>query len=118
MEDEPSVRLLTQHILTTNGYTVHEVENGMQALDFLRTRRDRRIDLLVTDIVMPGMNGQELATRLRRSMTSLKVLYVSGYSDEDPLTGEAVPAQTGFLRKPFTPHELIKKVREILHASD
>jgi len=118
VEDEPSVRLLTRHILTTSGYTVHEVENGMQALDFLRTRRDRRIDLLVTDIVMPGMNGQELATRLRSSMTSLKVLYVSGYSDEDPLTGEAVPAQTGFLRKPFTPHELIKKVREILHASD
>ena len=51
-------------------------------------------------------------------MTSLKVLYVSGYSDKDPLTGEAIPAQTGFLRKPFTPDELIKKVREILHASD
>ena len=117
VEDEPSVRLLTRHILTTNGYTVHEVENGLQALDFLRTRH-RRIDLLVTDIVMPGMNGQELATRLRSAMTSLKVLYVSGYSDRDPLTGEEVPTRTGFLRKPFTPHELIQKVREILHASD
>ncbi len=117
VEDEPSVRLLTQHILTTNGYTVHEVENGLQALDFLRTRQGR-IDLLVTDIVMPGMNGQELATRLRSSMTWLKVLYVSGYSDKYPLTGEEAPTQTGFLQKPFTPHELIRKVREILHASE
>ncbi len=117
VEDEPSVRLLTQHILTTNGYTVHEVENGAHALDFLRTCH-RPIDLLVTDIVMPGMNGQELAARLRSSMKSLKVLYVSGYSDTSPLTEEEPPTQTGFLQKPFTSHELIKKVREILHASD
>ncbi|MET0514073.1 MAG: ATP-binding protein [Nitrospiraceae bacterium] len=118
VEDEPSVRLLTRHILTSNGYIVHEAENGMQALDFLRTSRDQRIDLLVTDMVMPGLNGQELATQLRSSMMSLKVLFVSGYSDRDPLTGDAILAQTGFLRKPFTPDELIKKVREILHVSD
>ncbi|MBS0170830.1 MAG: response regulator [Nitrospira sp.] len=113
VEDEPSVRLLTQHILRTHGYTVHEAEDGFQALDLIR-RSSLHIDLLITDLVMPGMNGKELAMRLRSHFAELKVLYMSGYSDNPPVTGDESQGQTTFLQKPFSPEDLIRLVREIL----
>jgi PAS domain S-box-containing protein len=116
VEDEPSVRLLTQHILRTHGYTVHEAEDGFRALDLIR-RSSLHIDLVVTDLVMPGMNGKELAMRLRGHFGALKVLYMSGYSDNTPVTGDESQGQATFLQKPFSPEDLIHKVHEILHAS-
>jgi len=113
VEDEPSVRLLTQHILRTHGYTVHEAENGFQALDLIR-RTSLHVDLLITDLVMPGMNGKELAMRLRSHFADLKVLYMSGYSDNPPVTGDESQGHTTFLQKPFSPEDLIRLVREIL----
>ena len=113
VEDEPSVRLLTQHILRTHGYTVHEAEDGFQALDLIR-RTSLHVDLLITDLVMPGMNGKELAMRLRSHFAELKVLYMSGYSDNLPVTGDESQGQTTFLQKPFFPEDLIRLVREIL----
>ena len=113
VEDEPSVRLLTQHILRTHGYTVHEAEDGFQALDLIR-RNSLHVDLLITDLVMPGMNGKELATRLRSHFADLKVLYMSGYSDNPPVTGDESQGQTTFLQKPFSPEDLIRLVREML----
>ncbi len=113
VEDEPSVRLLTQHILRTHGYTVHEAEDGFQALDLVR-RSSLHVDLLITDLVMPGMNGKELAMRLRSHFAELKVLYMSGYSDNPPVTGDESQGQTTFLQKPFSPEDLIRLVREIL----
>ena len=87
VEDEPSVRLLTQYILRTHGWPpVHEAEDGFQAMDLIR-RNNLHIDLLITDLVMPGMNGKELAIRLRSHFDDLKVLYMSGYSDNLPVTG-------------------------------
>ncbi|HMU30753.1 MAG TPA: response regulator, partial [Nitrospira sp.] len=115
VEDEPSVRLLTQHILRTHGYTVHEAEDGFQAMDLIR-RNNLHIDLLITDLVMPGMNGKELAMRLRSHFDDLKVLYMSGYSDNLPVTGGESQGQTTFLQKPFSPEDLIRLVREILHS--
>ncbi len=115
VEDEPAVRLLTQHILRAHGYTVHEAEDGFQALDLIR-RSSLHVDLVVTDLAMPGMNGKELAMRLRNQFSSLKVLYMSGYSDNTPLTGDESSGQTGFLQKPFSPEDLIRRVHEILHA--
>jgi two-component system cell cycle sensor histidine kinase/response regulator CckA len=116
VEDEPSVRLLTQHILRTHGYTVYEAEDGFQALDLIR-RQDLRIDLVVTDLVMPGMNGKELAMRLRGHFEGLKVLYMSGYSDNTSVTGDEAQGQATFLQKPFSPDDLIRTVHEILHAT-
>ena len=113
VEDEPSVRLLTQHILRTHGYTVHEAEDGFQALDLIR-RNSLHVDLLITDLVMPGMNGKELATRLRSHFADLKVLYMSGYSDNPPVTGDESQGQTTFLQKPFSPEDLIRLVGEML----
>ncbi|MCC2640369.1 MAG: putative Hybrid sensor histidine kinase [Nitrospira sp.] len=115
VEDEPSVRVLIQHILQTHGYTVHEAENGFQALDLIR-RSSLSIDLLVTDLVMPGMNGKDLALRLRGHFEGLKVLYMSGYSDKPPIGEDAAKVQAMFLQKPFAPEDLIRTVREILHA--
>lgn len=115
VEDEPAVRLLTQHILRTHGYTVHEAEDGFQALDLIR-RNALHIDLLLTDLVMPGMNGKELAMRLRSHFAELKVLYMSGYSDNPPVTGDEAQGQTTFLQKPFSPEDLIRVVREILQS--
>ncbi len=116
VEDEPSVRLLTQHILRTHGYTVHEAEDGFKALDLIR-RSAPHIDLVVTDLVMPGMNGKELAMRLRGHFGAMKVLYMSGYSDSLPVMGDEVEGQTTFLQKPFSPEDLIRKVHEILHTT-
>lgn len=117
VEDEPSVRTLTQHILRMNGYTVIEAEDGVHAVDLVR-RRPTQIDLLITDMVMPGINGRELATRLRGYLKSLRVLYVSGYSNKPPFMDEEESAQFAFLQKPFSPEELITKVREVLAAPD
>jgi len=116
VEDESSVRLLTQHILRTHGYTVHEAEDGFQALDLIR-RSALHIDLVVTDLVMPGMNGKELAMRLRSHFGALKVLFMSGYSDSTPVTGDESKGQATFLQKPFAPEDLIRKVREILSCN-
>jgi PAS domain S-box-containing protein len=117
VEDEPSVRNLTQHILRMNGYRVIEVEDGLHAVDLVR-RQQTHIDLLITDMVMPGISGKELALRLRALFKTLPVLYVSGYSDKLPLTGEEDDGRSVFLQKPFSPEELIRKVREILHVQD
>jgi two-component system, cell cycle sensor histidine kinase and response regulator CckA len=117
VEDDPAVSSLIRHILRMHRYTVHETHNGMEALDLV-SRRALHIDLLITDIVMPGINGRELARRLRGSLKPLRVLYVSGYSDKLPSTPEDAPVPSLFLQKPFSPEELIRKVREILNASD
>jgi CheY-like chemotaxis protein len=100
-----------------NGYTVHEAHDGLRALDLVR-QGAAHIDLLVTDMVLPGINGRELATRLRGYLKSLRVLYVSGYSDQLPLTLDDEPTPSAFLQKPFSPEDLIRKVREILTSSD
>ncbi|MBV6471520.1 MAG: Sensor histidine kinase RcsC [Nitrospirae bacterium] len=116
VEDEPSVRLLTQHILRTHGYTVYEAQNGFEALDLIR-RGALHVDLLLTDLVMPGMNGKDLAMRLRRHFAGLRVLYISGYSDQPAVTADKASGQTRFLQKPFSPEDLIRKVRHILQTA-
>jgi CheY-like chemotaxis protein len=116
VEDEPSVRQLTQHILRTHGYEVHEAEGGAQALELIR-QQAVHIDLVVTDLVMPGMNGRDLVVRLRDDYGPLKVLYMSGYSDSMPVTGQDSNEQAAFLAKPFAPEDLIKKIQDILHPS-
>ena len=116
VEDEPSVRLLTQHILRTHGYTVHEAGDGFQALDLMR-RQDLRIDLVVTDLVMPGMNGKELVMQLRGLSQGLKVIYMSGYSESTPITGDESHGQATFLQKPFSPDDLIHTVYEHLNET-
>jgi len=111
-EDQETVRLLIQRALEGRGYAVLAAGNGPEALD-LAARHGKPIHLLITDLVMPGMNGRELARRLAMERPRLRVLYVSGHVRPDTLE-----PGVAFLQKPFDPEALAHKVREVLdHAS-
>jgi len=112
VDDEPGVRKLLARILRTRGYTVHEAEDGASALTFL-DKSAADIDLVVTDIVMPGMSGTKLAEEINARWGDMKIMFVSGYPQGAALaTGLA--ARIPVLGKPFTPEALATKVREIL----
>jgi two-component system cell cycle sensor histidine kinase/response regulator CckA len=116
VEDELAVRRLASRLLRQQGYTVMEAANGLEAL---RLASDQKgpIHLLLTDVVMPGMSGPELALHLGRDQSALKVIYMSGYAD-DALGKHGVLAEgTEFLQKPFTPHELTVRVRDSLQST-
>ncbi|MBI4637645.1 MAG: response regulator [Candidatus Rokubacteria bacterium] len=112
VDDQAEVRELIRDVLELHWYTVLEARQGDEALA-LGGRRDP-IDLLITDVVMPGMSGQELARRLTSSHPVLKVLYISGHGD-DALDEQGVrQAESVLLRKPFSVDSLARKVREVL----
>lgn len=113
VEDEDSVRALGKEILEMNGYKVLEASNGKEAIQMTRQNLGK-IHLLVTDMIMPEMNGRVLAQRLWATQPDLKVLYISGYPDPDIRTQGALGAGVAYLQKPFTPYELARKIREIL----
>jgi CheY-like chemotaxis protein len=115
VEDEDSVRQLVRETLQVRGYHVIEAENGEAGL---RAASDHtgRIDLVITDVVMPGMNGRELAKRLAAERPHVKVLYLSGYTEEAIIHEGGMEAGTAFLQKPFTLQVLSRKVREVLRG--
>ena len=110
-EDEPDLRELTKEVLEEYGYRVLEAGDGREALEVLEGFSDK-IDLLLTDVVMPRMNGSELAARLTRER-GVRVLYMSGYTETSVVRGAAAPG-AGFLQKPFSPVSLARAVRELL----
>ena len=112
VEDEQSIRRLVSRILGRRGYTVLEAEDGEDAL---RVAADHgaRIDLVLTDLVMPGIGGVEVATQLRLLWPVLRVVYMSGYGAED-LSEHGVQGPALFLSKPFRPEDLVAKVGEAL----
>jgi CheY-like chemotaxis protein len=111
-EDEPQVRKLTERALLRGGYRVLVAQNGQEAVETSRAF-EGKIDLLVTDVVMPVMGGVRAADLIRTERPETKVLFVSGYSEE-ALFREGVEEGVNFLNKPFTPNDLDKKVREVL----
>lgn len=113
VEDEDGVRSLAQHALESFGYTVMVASCGDEALT-VASEVDGVIALLVTDVVMPRMNGRELADRLSERSPNLKVLFMSGYTDDSILRNGIREKQDHFLHKPFTPAALASKVREVL----
>ena len=113
VEDEESVRELVRETLESKGYRVLEAENGVAALRLIN-QHTNPIEMLITDVVMPGMSGRELSARLCASHPHTKVLYLSGYT-EDAIVHEGVlEPGTAFLQKPFTLQALARKVREVL----
>jgi two-component system, cell cycle sensor histidine kinase and response regulator CckA len=116
VEDEPAVRSLSRMVLEMYGYTVLEAGNGGEALR-RGEAHDGPIHLLLTDVVMPGMGGREVAERLRPRHPAMRVLYVSGYTDDAVVRHGVLAAETAFLQKPFTPVTLASKVREVLDAA-
>jgi len=113
VEDEESVRSLTTRILRRSGYDVLEAANGQEALELFETR-NAEVDLLLTDVIMPEMNGPELARRLTQHTPSLKVLYISGYADANFRSGGRIPENATTLPKPFSPQQLNFAVRATL----
>jgi signal transduction histidine kinase len=114
VEDEEIVRELVCEVLEDQGYTVLCAANGAEALAMSRNYRGK-IDLLVTDVIMPQMNGHELAIKLTEERPETKVLYVSGYSDNDIGDHGMLDPRYELLQKPFTPQTLARKIREVMH---
>jgi PAS domain S-box-containing protein len=113
VEDEDQVRHLTQTMLTRQGYRVLEASSGSSALALAREHRER-IDLLLTDVVMPQMSGPDLAREVRSSHPEIRVLFMSGYTDTAIAMQGTLAADTPFMHKPFTAADLQRKVREAL----
>jgi two-component system, cell cycle sensor histidine kinase and response regulator CckA len=116
VEDEEMVRGLAQAILALNGYTVLAAKSVTDALRFAQEEL-QPIHLLLTDTIMPGMNGPELAQQVLAMRPAMKVLFMSGYTDKVLSSTTAWEPGTAFLQKPFTPQTLGDKVREILEVS-
>ena len=121
VDDEEMVRIIMVQVLQDNGYTVLEASDGLEALRIAKEHTGR-IDLLLTDVKMPGMNGLELAARLLSNRPEMTVLYVSGHADST----RQIQLQEGqfiiepganFLHKPFSPDGLLQKVRHMMEHS-
>ncbi|MEO8348625.1 MAG: ATP-binding protein, partial [Acidobacteriota bacterium] len=115
VEDEGAVRALARRVLEAGGYRVLVAGNGEEALE-LASCEPARVHLLVTDLVLPGIGGFEVATRIRKLVPGLKVLYTSGYSDDLLARQGFVEKGAAFLAKPFTPGGLTQKIRQTLDA--
>ncbi|NNM33958.1 MAG: response regulator [Gemmatimonadetes bacterium] len=115
VEDDDAVRQVTRDVLESGGYELLEASSARQALARFRAD-DRRVHLLITDVVMPGMGGAELADELLSRDPDLKVLFLSGYSPDDGRLGALVDRGIDLVRKPFSDAELLTKVREVLEG--
>ena len=113
VEDEAGIRSLVRKILRRQGYEVLEAANGLEAIEICQQHASR-IDLLVSDVVMPGMGGRELVEQLKSRGWNMKVLYVSGFTDDPSIYAGNLPPGTAFLQKPFTLGSLLEKVKEVL----
>ena len=121
---EISVLLVDDHALVRKGFrrileddpeirVVEEAANGQDALALCR-EHGQRVELLITDVLMPQMGGRELVERLQTQGHDMKVLYVSGYTDDSTVYSGDLPPGTAFLQKPFTLGSLLDKVKEVL----
>lgn len=113
VEDEEGVLLLALHTLRRQGYHVLHTSNPLEAEEIFANNHDR-IDLLLTDVVMPGKSGPQLGKNFRKIRPDLKILFMSGYTDDTIVPQRAANEPTAFILKPFTPDSLADKVREVL----
>lgn len=118
VEDNETVRLMAAELLSDFGYTVYSAEHPERALNMLSDIKEK-IDLVITDVVMPGMNGQQLFERIKAEHPEIdKVLYMSGYTNNVIVTDGALEDGLHFLQKPFTVDALMTKVNELLEKKD
>ncbi len=115
MEDDPAVRAVTVRALRQAGYRVLVAAAGAEALQ-IAAREASQVDLLVTDVIMPGLDGRAVADELRRRRPGLRVLYVSGHAEEVIANRGVLEPGTEFLPKPFTEASLLARVRAVLDA--
>ncbi len=113
VEDEQAVRTLIRNILEAHGYSVVEAHRGKEALEILQQRAEP-VDLMITDVVMPEMSGRELAEFATVLAPRMKVLYISGYTDDAIVNHGVLGSGVPFLQKPFTQEALTRKIRDLL----
>lgn len=117
VEDDASVRAMKKRLLSQNGYTVLEAPNAQEAIRIFR-RHEEPIHLLLTDIMMPGMRGDDLAEELSRAQPGLKIIFTSGHTEAGIIRHELLSAGAAFLQKPIEPPLLLKTLRELLDERD
>jgi two-component system, cell cycle sensor histidine kinase and response regulator CckA len=115
VEDDDMIRHLVQKVLKANGYTVLAAGNGADA-ERMASAHDGPIHLLMTDVVLPGLNGRQVAERLGAQRPDMRVLFLSGYTDDAIVHHGVLEAGVAFLQKPFPPGVLVRKVREVLDS--
>ena len=113
VEDDKAVRRITRIALQTQGYHVLEADHGVAGLQQAQTYPGE-IHLLISDVVMPKMGGRQLLDAVRKHRPELRVLFMSGYTDDAVLRHGVAEAAHAFIQKPFTPLSLAKKVREVI----
>ncbi len=117
LEDEPGVRRLAEQVLSSAGYTVLAAENAEQATELFKANQDK-VAMLLSDVVLPGTGGPALARQLQAIQPGLKVLFMSGYTDNAIVHHGVLDAGVNFLEKPLRPDALLKKVRSVLDATE
>ena len=117
VDDDPTVLQLASTVLERGGYKVLEACGGKAALDVAK-RFEGAISLLLTDVVMPGMPGRELATRFRERYPAVRMVYMSGYTEDEAILRGVRRAEVEFIQKPFTVQGLRDKIREVLDKED
>ena len=117
VEDEVAIRQLCANVLRKRGYTVYEAGDGEQAVAMAESP-EMRIDLLLTDVVLPGVNGRRVAERISQTHPAMKVLYISGYTENAIVHTGVLDPTVNFLPKPFTPTILVERVRQVLDMGD
>ncbi|HXM33359.1 MAG TPA: response regulator, partial [Chthoniobacterales bacterium] len=117
LEDDISVRHISVRVLRNLGYDVLEAANGDDAQQLIARRENKKIDLLLTDMVLPQMSGREFADWLRATSPHTKVIFISGYLEESLNPGERRDEAMFFLAKPFDPEQLATKIREALDST-
>lgn len=117
VEDEEAVRSVAARALTRHGYRVIAASNGKEASEIAELYESDEIHLLLTDVIMPGMSGKEVSDWFRAARPSVKVLFVSGYTDAAIVQHGVLDPDIAFLNKPFTPEGLIRKVQEVLEEA-
>ncbi len=116
VEDDDAVRKMTCTFLTIKGYSVLEARNASEAMN-IAARECDCIDLLLTDVVMPGIKGRELVAQISQIYDDLPVLYMSAYTEDAAINNGILDPGTAFIEKPFGPDELTLKIREVLQSA-
>ncbi len=116
VDDEEMIRTLVRSLLESNGYRVAEAENGYKAAEWVANEPDR-VDLLITDVRMPGLTGPDLARRLRAEKPLLPIVFISGYVGDVVMDNGSVPRITEYLSKPFALPSMLAAVRRLLTGS-